>query len=93
MATNIEASIFSKQNIPDFPYRCINILIKQKYQALNLNENQITKLIELSLYTLDPVDFLFNRLDFMLSLKRAITEEEYAGIFSDIFFFKVILKI
>lgn len=81
MAANIEASIFGKQNIPDFPYRCINILIKQKYQALNLNENQITKLIELSLYTLDPVDFLFDRLDFMLSLKRTIIEEEYTDIF------------
>jgi hypothetical protein len=81
MAANIEASIFGKQKIPDFPYRCINIIVNHRYKKLKLSEYQISKLIELSLYSLDPVDFLFNRLDYMLSLDIQINDNEYENIF------------
>lgn len=81
MAANIEEIHFGRQNIPDLPYRVVNIIIQNKYSSLNLTIQQITKLIELSLYTLDPVDFLFSRLDYMVSLNRQINENEYEKIF------------
>ncbi len=88
MAANIEEIHFGRQNIPDLPYRVVNIIINNKYSSLHLTIQQITKLIELSLYTLDPVDFLFSRLDYMVSLKRPINENEYEKIFFENISFK-----
>lgn len=65
MAANIEEKYFGEQPIGDLPYRIINKIVNQFYASLGLTNEQITKLIELSLYVLDPIDFFFLNLDRM----------------------------